>query len=72
MLYPTVILTLMIAVGIVIMIYVVPELVSTFSQVNGTLPFETKIIIDISNAFSQYGLFIFIGARCSCFSRHIF
>ena len=61
MLYPTVILTLMIAVGIVMMIYVVPELVSTFSQVNGTLPFETKIIIDISNAFSQYGLFIFIG-----------
>ena len=61
MLYPAVILILMIAVGVVMMIYVVPELVSTFNQVNGSLPFETQIIIDISNAFTRYGLLIFIG-----------
>ncbi len=49
MIYPAVVLTVMIAVGVLMMIYVVPGLSASFKEVNMELPLLTKIIVAISD-----------------------
>jgi type IV pilus assembly protein PilC len=49
MIYPTVILCVMAAIGIVLMVYMVPTLTETFKGLNITLPLPTRIIIAISD-----------------------
>jgi type IV pilus assembly protein PilC len=61
MLYPSVIITLMAAVGVVMMVFVVPQLVTTFDSLKVALPFETVLIIDVSNILTHDGLWILIG-----------
>ena len=61
MLYPAVIITLMVGVGVVMMVFVVPQLVTTFTSLNVALPFETQLIIDISNTLIYDGIWIALG-----------
>ena len=49
MIYPAVIITVMIIVGILMFIFVVPGITATFKELNTELPFSTKIIIAISD-----------------------
>ncbi|MCX6731802.1 MAG: type II secretion system F family protein [Candidatus Parcubacteria bacterium] len=49
MIYPAIIIVAMIVIGILMLIYVVPTLVSTFKELNVQLPLSTQIIISISN-----------------------
>ncbi len=49
MIYPSVVLTVMIAVGILLLTYVVPTLAATFKELHSDLPFSTKVIIAISD-----------------------
>ncbi|KKT56301.1 MAG: Type II secretion system F domain protein [Candidatus Giovannonibacteria bacterium GW2011_GWC2_44_9] len=61
MVYPAIVIIAMIGIGILMMIYVVPTLVSTFKELNVELPLSTKFIIFISASILQSGLiFLFV------------
>ena len=49
MMYPTIVFCAMIIIGIIMFIYVVPTLTSTFKEFNMELPMSTKIIMIISD-----------------------
>lgn len=49
MIYPSIILIAIFGIGILMMIYVVPTLASTFAEMNADLPPSTQFVIDISN-----------------------
>ncbi len=49
LIYPSIILVLMISIGILMLIYVVPTLVSNFAEMNLQLPVSTQVIIFMSN-----------------------
>lgn len=49
MIYPAVIISVMIVVGILMFIFVVPGITATFKDLNTDLPFSTQIIIYISD-----------------------
>lgn len=53
MIYPGVIITAMVGIGIFMMIYIVPTLTSTFEEIGSELPKSTQIIIAISDFFNN-------------------
>ena len=57
--YPSIIVIAMILIGILMLIYVVPTLVSTFQELGVELPTSTKIIIAISNFLTSYTIAFF-------------
>ena len=61
MIYPAVIFSVMIVIGVLMMIFVVPTLMSTFQSLGAPLPPTTQFILDLSNIFQKYGVFILIG-----------
>lgn len=54
LIYPSIIVLAIFVIGILMMIYVVPTLTKTFTDVGVELPGPTKVIIFISNALSQH------------------
>lgn len=60
MMYPAVILLTMIIIGILMMIYVVPTLLSTFSELKVKLPPATQFVLTVSNLFQHHGLLMLI------------
>lgn len=60
LIYPAVIICAMFMIGIVMMIFVVPKLLTVFEQFNATLPLTTRAIIKSSNIIADNGL-IFLG-----------
>lgn len=63
--YPAIVITAMIAIGILMLVYVVPTLVSAFKELGVELPLSTRIFIGISefivnNGFMAFVSFIFI------------
>ena len=52
--YPIIVMGAMVIVGILMMIFVVPKLVSVFNDVGGTLPLTTQILITTSNFMVSY------------------
>lgn len=54
MVYPIIILIAMVIIGIFMFIYVVPTLVSTFTELNIELPLSTRVIILISGALTGH------------------
>ena len=61
MMYPAVILLAMVAIGTLMMMFVVPSLLNIFREMNVELPLSTKIIVFISDALQNHGIFIFLG-----------
>lgn len=61
MIYPSIVMTAMVVVGTLVMIFVIPNLLTIFNEVNVDLPIATKILIKVSNVVQNYGLFLFIG-----------
>ncbi|NTV44391.1 MAG: type II secretion system F family protein [Candidatus Yonathbacteria bacterium] len=61
MIYPSIVLTVMIVVGVVMIIKVVPTLTSTFSEMNVELPTATKVLIFMSNMMQQHLALIIAG-----------
>lgn len=56
MVYPGVIISLMIVIGILMLTFVVPRLVDTFAELNSELPTSTKFVIWLSNIFQHHYL----------------
>jgi type IV pilus assembly protein PilC len=63
MIYPAVVLGVMITVGVLMMVYIVPGLASTFKDMGAELPKMTKIVIGISDFLqNQWYLAILLAA----------
>lgn len=63
MIYPSVIITAMLIIGVLMMTLVVPKLTQIFQEMNTELPITTRFIIGLSNFLSQHwllGIFILI------------
>ncbi len=61
LIYPTVILFVMVIIAILMFIFVIPTLMKTFTELNVTLPFTTRIVLGVSTALQNYGLLFLIG-----------
>jgi len=67
LIYPCVIITIMVIIGVVMLIYVVPTLTATFKEFNLKLPLMTRIVIALSDFLSQHVL-LSIGMVGFCFA----
>ena len=56
--YPAVVLTTLIGVGVLMFIYVVPTLATTFRDLHVELPLSTRVVIWISDMLSQHFLVV--------------
>ncbi|TSC70147.1 MAG: Uncharacterized protein CEO12_543 [Parcubacteria group bacterium Gr01-1014_46] len=67
MMYPAVIFSLMIVIGVLMMVYMVPTLTATFIGLGIKLPLSTRIIIAISSFLKSYFVFVIFGTILSVF-----
>jgi type IV pilus assembly protein PilC len=56
MIYPSVIVIAMVIIGILMSIFVLPQLTSVFKDFNGSLPMATRIVIGISDFMSNHAI----------------
>lgn len=61
MIYPAIIISVMVILGILMMIYVMPTLTATFTNLGVDLPITTRILIGISEFLTQNGLLALLG-----------
>lgn len=61
MLYPTFVLLLAVAVGILLITVALPPLINLFSSLDVQLPWMTSLLISVSNFFIADGLFVLLG-----------
>ncbi len=61
MMYPAIIVSVMIIIAILMFIFVVPTLTSTFKDLGGQLPFSTRIIIGVSDLLVNH-FFLSLGS----------
>lgn len=54
LIYPAVIVSVMILVGMLMFIFVIPGIITTFRELNTELPFSTKVIIFISDFLTDH------------------
>jgi type IV pilus assembly protein PilC len=59
--YPAFVICVMIAIGILMLVFVVPKLNSLFADLNVPLPKTTRFVIFLGNFFSKNSIFIIIG-----------
>lgn len=74
MMYPSIVLSVMLIIGILMMIFVVPALTQTFKDLGTELPATTKMIIAFSDFASHhyillFGILIVCGFACYWFSK---
>ncbi len=60
MIYPCIILFAIFIIGILMLIFVVPTLSSTFEQFHAKLPLATQMIINLSNFMSHNAIIVFL------------
>ncbi len=61
LIYPGVILTAMIGIGIEMVVFVLPNIISMFNDSHVQLPFATRLLVFIVNGVKNYGIFIAVG-----------
>lgn len=62
MIYPLIVVTMMVLIGVLMMVYVIPTLTSVFIELNVVLPLPTRILITVSQFSVNYGIFLLIGS----------
>lgn len=61
MMYPIVITSLMVVIGVLMMVYMVPTLTATFKGLGVKLPLATRMIIFVSDFLTSYFVYVIIG-----------
>lgn len=61
MIYPAIVITIMIIIGILMMIYVMPQITGVFKGMNKELPVTTQFLIDASDFMVKYTIYVFLG-----------
>lgn len=61
MIYPAIIVVVIIAIGILMMIFLVPNLTSLFRDLEVELPLSTRVVIAVSDFLTQHTLFFLAG-----------
>jgi len=61
MIYPCIVISVMIIIGILMMIFVMPTITETFLKLEMDLPLTTRILIGSSTFMSQNGLLVILG-----------
>ncbi len=61
MIYPTIVISVMVLIGVLMMIFVVPTITATFTKMNVELPMTTRILIGTSDVMSNHALLILGG-----------
>ena len=61
MIYPSVVISAMLIIAVLMFIYVVPTLIGTFKELGGDLPASTKAIIFVSDSLQNYGVWVLLG-----------
>ena len=61
MMYPSIVITVMIIIGILMMIYVMPKITAVFKGVGQELPATTKFLIATSDLMVEYTVFVLGG-----------
>jgi type IV pilus assembly protein PilC len=61
MIYPAIVVSVMIILGVLMMIFVVPTLTDTFVKLEIKLPLATRIIIGTSSFLTHHGIIAFLG-----------
>lgn len=62
MIYPAVVVVATIGIGILMFIYVIPNVISVFAEVQVKLPLATRMLILISTILTDYGIFAGLSA----------
>ncbi|OIO33080.1 MAG: hypothetical protein COZ49_03615 [Candidatus Yonathbacteria bacterium CG_4_10_14_3_um_filter_47_65] len=65
MIYPAIVVSAMVIIGVLMFIFVVPTLTATFESIGADLPASTRAIIFISNGLSQH-FFLFTSPLVLC------
>lgn len=60
LIYPGVIMSAMVVIGVLMFAFVVPTLASTFKELGVTLPLSTRVLVFLGNFFSSHLLLTFI------------
>lgn len=60
--YPAIILTVMVIIGIVMMVFIVPTLSATFADLSVELPLSTRIVIGVSEFLRNNSIVALVGA----------
>lgn len=60
MTYPVAVLILVVLILTAMLVFIVPQFKSIFASLGGTLPLPTRILIDVSNIFVHYFIFVII------------
>jgi type II secretory pathway component PulF len=61
MIYPIIVITIMVIIGILMMIYVMPQITAVFKGMNKELPATTQFLIGTSDFMVKYTAFVFLG-----------
>lgn len=64
MIYPAIVLMVMFIVIVILISYVIPQLTEIFNSINQELPWHTKLLVNLSNAFRGYWylfIILFVG-----------
>lgn len=61
MIYPAIVITIMIILGVLMMVFVMPTITSTFLKMGVELPLTTRILIGTSQFMTTHGLIVVLG-----------
>ncbi len=62
MIYPMIVITVMVILGILMMVFVMPTITETFLKMGVELPLTTRILIGTSQFMTAHGLLVVVGA----------
>ncbi|MEN9621806.1 MAG: hypothetical protein RLZZ67_240 [Candidatus Parcubacteria bacterium] len=72
MMYPGIILSVMIIIGIMMLVFVIPKLTATFKEFNTELPFATQIVIWVSDFFAAHYIVVVLALLTTVISTYVF